>query len=269
VTPPNERRENRWEPRHKPQFLQRSTRIRGWRGQTTDDDRVRWTDGTSARGQRKLSRAATRARSRLCSCPHDGRVSARNGVRREPIVHAPVRARHPGGAASHRRHGAGMQGANAPAGPIHRRSCGPDAFTTPDQFGFAKGRYRSSDPRRWIGSSVDARIHQRGELRAAGEQADHYRGSRPAGVLKGTIAEMRSGAMVALGRSCPRNRGCSAGEGRRSEVPSPMLPAREIGPGAVFDSYHCSRYNNNTGRIDEGGCSSGVFAKVRSSCKAS
>jgi len=54
-------------------------------------------------------------------------------------------------------------------------------------------------------------------------------------------------AIVTLGRIA-HDTAAAALDVRRSRwYPSPMVPCHEIGRVRLFDSYHCSRYNTNTG----------------------
>ena len=80
--------------------------------------------------------------------------------------------------------------------------------------------------------------------------------------LKGTIAEMgKLRAVVTLGRIA-HDTAAAALEVRRSEVPFAHGASHEIGRVRLFDSYHCSRYNTNTGVLTTE-MFHNVFAQVR------
>jgi uracil-DNA glycosylase len=76
------------------------------------------------------------------------------------------------------------------------------------------------------------------------------------------MAEMRRlTAVVALGRIAHDSAVAALGA-RRATVPFAHGRAHRIGDLALFDSYHCSRYNTNTGRLTPD-MFRAVFAAVR------
>jgi uracil-DNA glycosylase len=80
--------------------------------------------------------------------------------------------------------------------------------------------------------------------------------------LKSTIAEMRKlRAIVTLGRIA-HDTAAAALDVRRSEVPFAHGASHAIGGVRLFDSYHCSRYNTNTGVLTTE-MFHNVFAQVR------
>jgi uracil-DNA glycosylase len=82
------------------------------------------------------------------------------------------------------------------------------------------------------------------------------------GFLAATIAEMQKlSVIVTLGRIA-HDTTCAALEHRRSTAPFGHGAAFELGSLRVFASYHCSRYNTNTGVLTPDMFRS-VFAAVR------
>jgi uracil-DNA glycosylase len=80
--------------------------------------------------------------------------------------------------------------------------------------------------------------------------------------LKSTIAEMpKLRAIVTLGRIA-HDTAATALDVRRSEVPFAHGASHAIGGVRLFDSYHCSRYNTNTGVLTTE-MFHNVFAQVR------
>jgi uracil-DNA glycosylase family 4 len=154
----------------------------------------------------------------------------------------------------------GLQGANRTGRPFTGDYAGDLLYATLAGFGFATGEYaaRPDDGLRL----VDVRITNAvrcvpPENKPAGEeirQCRHF--------LRGTIAEMPNlAALVLLGRI--------AHDSTVAALGSP-LSAMPFGHGAqhavdglmLFDSYHCSRYNTNTGVLTEDMFRK-VFAAVR------
>jgi uracil-DNA glycosylase len=80
--------------------------------------------------------------------------------------------------------------------------------------------------------------------------------------LSAEIAEMpRLRAIVALGRVAHDSAIAALGE-KRSKLPFGHGSAHASGKLTLFGSYHCSRYNTNTGRLTPD-MFRDVFAKVR------
>jgi len=139
----------------------------------------------------------------------------------------------------------GLQGANRTGRPFTGDYAGDLLYATLARYGFAAGEYqaRPDDALRL----VDARITNAvrcvpPENKPVGEEIKQCRD-----FLKATIAEMSNlAAVVLLGRIAHDS--TVAALGRR-------LTALPFGHGAqhaldrltLFDSYHCSRYNTNTG----------------------
>ena len=154
----------------------------------------------------------------------------------------------------------GMQGANRTGRPFTGDHAGLLLYGTLSHFGFAKGSYgeRIDDGL----ELVDARITN--AVRCVPPE------NKPTGAeiatcrdfLKRTIAEMPDlRAIVALGRIAHDTAATALGVSR-SEVPFGHGAAHEIGRVRLFDSYHCSRYNTNTGVLTTE-MFRRVFAQVR------
>jgi uracil-DNA glycosylase family 4 len=81
--------------------------------------------------------------------------------------------------------------------------------------------------------------------------------------LAATIATMpRLAAILALGRIAHDSTVAALGL-KRAATPFAHGAVHEVRPGLAFhDSYHCSRYNTNTGRLTEGMFRS-VFEDIR------
>jgi uracil-DNA glycosylase family 4 len=154
----------------------------------------------------------------------------------------------------------GLQGANRTGRPFTGDYAGELLYGTLLQFGFAKGAYaaRLDDGL----ELVDARITN--AVRCVPPE------NKPTGAeittcrdfLKATLADMpRLSAVVALGRIA-HDTTTTALAAPRSQIPFGHGACHEIGRLRLFDSYHCSRYNTNTGVLTTQ-MFHDVFAKVR------
>jgi uracil-DNA glycosylase len=154
----------------------------------------------------------------------------------------------------------GLQGANRTGRPFTGDHAGLLLYDTLSRFGFARGSYgaRTDDGL----ELVDARITNAvrcvpPENKPAGAEVTTCRG-----FLKSTIAEMsKLRAIVTLGRIA-HDTAAAALEVRRSEVTFAHGASHAIGRVRLFDSYHCSRYNTNTGVLTTE-MFHNVFAQVR------
>jgi uracil-DNA glycosylase len=160
----------------------------------------------------------------------------------------------------------GLQGANRTGRPFTGDHAGLLLYDTLSRFGFAKGIYgaRPDDGLELI----DARITNAvrcvpPENKPIGAEITACRN-----FLKTTIAEMPNlRAVVSLGRVA-HDTAVAALEVRRSEAAFTHGASHEIGRVRLFDSYHCSRYNTNTGVLTTE-MFHGVFAQVREFLQAS
>jgi uracil-DNA glycosylase len=154
----------------------------------------------------------------------------------------------------------GLQGANRTGRPFTGDHAGLLLYDTLSRFGFAKGTY-AARPDDGL-ELVDARITNAvrcvpPENKPTGTEITTCRG-----FLETTIADMPSlRAVVALGRIAHET-AVVALAARRSEVRFGHGARHEIGRLRLFDSYHCSRYNTNTGVLTTEMFRS-VFAQVR------
>jgi uracil-DNA glycosylase len=154
----------------------------------------------------------------------------------------------------------GLQGANRTGRPFTGDHAGLLLYDTLSRFGFASGTYgaRTDDGL----ELVDARITNAvrcvpPENKPTGAEVTTCRD-----FLKSTIAEMRKlRAIVTLGRIA-HDTAATALDVRRSEVPFAHGASHAIGGMRLFDSYHCSRYNTNTGVLTTE-MFHNVFAQVR------
>jgi uracil-DNA glycosylase len=154
----------------------------------------------------------------------------------------------------------GLQGANRTGRPFTGDHAGVLLYDTLERFGFARGPYgaRIDDGL----ELVDARITN--AVRCVPPE------NKPTGLeigtcrdfLEHTIAEMANlRAIVTLGRIA-HDTAAVALAVRRSAVPFAHGAAHEVGKLRLFDSYHCSRYNTNTGVLTTQ-MFHDVFARVR------
>jgi len=154
----------------------------------------------------------------------------------------------------------GLQGANRTGRPFTGDYAGDLLYATLKAYGFAAGDY-AARPDDGL-TLVDARITNAvrcvpPENKPVGDEIKQCRD-----FLKATIAEMpHLAAIVLLGRIA--HDGTVAALGRRlAAVPFGHGAQHAVDGLTLFDSYHCSRYNTNTGVLTpEMFCE--VFAAVR------
>jgi uracil-DNA glycosylase family 4 len=154
----------------------------------------------------------------------------------------------------------GLQGANRTSRPFTGDYAGVLLYDTLARFGFSRGRY---DARPDDGLElVDARITNAvrcvpPENKPTGPEIVTCRN-----FLMATIAEMPNlAAIVTLGK-ISHDSTVSALSHRRAAAPFVHGAAHDIGTLRVFVSYHCSRYNTNTGVLTPA-MFHGVFAAAR------
>src|ERR1700722_13465555 len=139
----------------------------------------------------------------------------------------------------------GLQGANRTGRPFTGDYAGDLLYATLKAYGFAAGDY-AARPDDGL-TLVDARITNAvrcvpPENKPVGDEIKQCRD-----FLKATIAEMpHLAAIVLLGRIA--HDGTVAALGRRlAAVPFVHGAQHAVDGLTLFDSYHCSRYNTNTG----------------------
>jgi uracil-DNA glycosylase len=154
----------------------------------------------------------------------------------------------------------GLRGANRTGRPFTGDFAGDLLYATLLEFGFARGRYEAR-PDDGL-TLVDCRI-----ANAVGCVPPENKPT-PAEIntcrmfLSAAIAEMpRLRAIVALGRIAHESVVKALGQ-KRSATPFGHGSAHTAGAFMLFGSYHCSRYNTNTGRLTPD-MFRAVFAKVR------
>jgi len=154
----------------------------------------------------------------------------------------------------------GLRGANRTGRPFTGDYAGDLLYATLAEFGFSDGRF---DARPDDGLTlIDARITN--GVRCVPPEnkptTEEIRTCRD--FLRATIAEMpKLAALVTLGR-ISHDTTLAALEAKRSASPFRHGGTYALGPLALFSSYHCSRYNTNTGVLTPD-MFRGVFAAVR------
>ncbi len=139
----------------------------------------------------------------------------------------------------------GLRGANRTGRPFTGDYAGELLYGTLKEFGFAKGDYRAS-PDDGL-TLVDCRITN--AVRCVPPEnkptPEEIATCRP--FLAATLEEMpKLAAVIALGRVAHETFVVAKGA-RRSEYPFGHGRIHKLDTVELFDSYHCSRYNTNTG----------------------
>jgi uracil-DNA glycosylase family 4 len=154
----------------------------------------------------------------------------------------------------------GLRGANRTGRPFTGDFAGGLLYDTLTQYGFARGRYdaRADDGLELIDCRIvnAVRCVPPENKPTTGEIAN----CRP--FLKQDLADMPNlAAIVALGRIAHDSIVVTLG-GRPAATPFGHAAIHKIGDLTIFDSYHCSRQNTNTGRLTPD-MFRAVFAAVR------
>jgi uracil-DNA glycosylase family 4 len=139
----------------------------------------------------------------------------------------------------------GLRGANRTGRPFTGDYAGDLLYQTLTQFGFARGSYaaRVDDGL----TLIDARITNAVRCVPPENKPTPAEIKTCRSFLEPTIAEMRKlRAIVTLGRISHETT-VAALNHRRSAAPFAHGSAHDIGKLRIFVSYHCSRYNTNTG----------------------
>ena len=154
----------------------------------------------------------------------------------------------------------GLQGANRTGRPFTGDYAGDLLYDTLLRFGFAKGSY---DERPDDGLElVDARITNAVRCVPPENKPTTEEISTCRDYLKDTFSEMaRLSAIVTLGRIGHDSTLAALGA-KRSAAPFSHGGKTAIGSYTLFSSYHCSRYNTNTGVLTTE-MFHAVFASVR------
>jgi uracil-DNA glycosylase len=154
----------------------------------------------------------------------------------------------------------GLQGANRTGRPFTGDYAGDLLYATLARFGFSAGAYaaRPDDGLRL----VDARITNAVRCVPPDNKPANSEIKECRTFLKAAIAEMpRLAALVLLGRIAHDSTVAALGH-RLAMFPFAHGAQHAAGPLMLFDSYHCSRYNTNTGKLTPE-MFEAVFAAVR------
>jgi uracil-DNA glycosylase family 4 len=154
----------------------------------------------------------------------------------------------------------GLQGANRTGRPFTGDHAGILLYETLIEYGFACGRFeaRPDDSLTLTGARITNAVRcVPPENKPTGKEIATCRG-----FLSATIAEMENlRAIVALGRIAHESVVTALGM-KRSAAPFGHGRRAQTGELTLFDSYHCSRYNTNTGVLTPEMFRT-VFASVR------
>ena len=154
----------------------------------------------------------------------------------------------------------GLRGANRTGRPFTGDYAGDLLFPTLMEFGFARGRFESR-----VDDSLeltDARLTNAVRCVPPENKPTPAEIATCRTFLEATIAEMTGlRAIVALGRIAHDAVVTALGR-KKSAVKFGHGLKADLGPFALFDSYHCSRYNTNTGVLTPE-MFRNVFAAVR------
>ena len=139
----------------------------------------------------------------------------------------------------------GLQGANRTGRPFTGDYAGDLLYDTLRRFGFAEGRYQAR-PDDGL-ALIDARITNAVRCVPPENKPTPAEIKTCRSFLEATIAEMANlRAIVTLGRISHESTTAALNH-RRAAAPFGHGAAHDIGKLRIFASYHCSRYNTNTG----------------------
>jgi uracil-DNA glycosylase len=154
----------------------------------------------------------------------------------------------------------GLRGANRTGRPFTGDYAGDLLYGTLKDFGFASGEYRASADDGL--ELIDCRITNAVRCVPPENKPTPAEIATCREFLAATLKEMTElRAIVTLGRIAHESLVGASGE-RRSAFPFGHGRAHAIGALTLFDSYHCSRYNTNTGVLTPQ-MFRDVFARVR------
>ncbi len=143
----------------------------------------------------------------------------------------------------------GLQGANRTGRPFTGDYAGVLLYKTLADFGFAQGKYQERPDDGLI--LTDARISNAVRCVPPENKPTPLEIKTCRDFLIDTIAEMpRLEIVVALGRIAHDSAVRALGA-RLAAVPFAHAASHQIGKLRLLDSYHCSRYNTNTGVLTE------------------
>ncbi|WP_084245237.1 uracil-DNA glycosylase [Rhodoplanes sp. Z2-YC6860] len=154
----------------------------------------------------------------------------------------------------------GLRGANRTGRPFTGDYAGDLLYATLKEYGFARGTFEARPDDSL--ELVDARITNAVRCVPPENKPTPAEINTCRDFLKPTIAEMRKlKAIVALGRIAHES-AVKALDGKRAAAPFSHGGTAVLGNISLFSSYHCSRYNTNTGVLTPK-MFRAVFAAVR------
>jgi uracil-DNA glycosylase family 4 len=154
----------------------------------------------------------------------------------------------------------GLRGANRTGRPFTGDYAGDLLYATLLEFGFARGHYEAR-PDDGL-TLTDCRIANAVSCVPPENKPTPLEINTCRSFLAAAIHEMpRLAAIIALGRIAHDSAIVALGE-KRSRLPFAHGSAHQAGKLMLFGSYHCSRYNTNTGRLTPEMFRT-VFAEVR------
>jgi uracil-DNA glycosylase family 4 len=154
----------------------------------------------------------------------------------------------------------GLRGANRTGRPFTGDYAGDLLYATLKEFGFARGSYEARPDDGLV--LTDCRIANAVGCVPPENKPTPLEITNCRAFLAAAIDEMpRLAAIVALGRIAHDSAIVALGE-KRSQLPFSHGAAHQAGKLMLFGSYHCSRYNTNTGRLTSD-MFRAVFAAVR------
>jgi uracil-DNA glycosylase len=139
----------------------------------------------------------------------------------------------------------GLRGANRTSRPFTGDYAGELLYATLAEFGFARGKYAASADDGL--ELLDCRITNAVRCVPPDNKPTPQEINTCCAFLKATLTEMQKlRAVVALGRIAHESF-IIANSQRRSQFPFVHGRAHALNALTLIDSYHCSRYNTNTG----------------------
>ena len=154
----------------------------------------------------------------------------------------------------------GLQGANRTGRPFTGDYAGDLLYATLIEYGFARGDYRAT-PDDGL-TLVDCRISNAVRCVPPQNKPLPVETNTCRSFLSATLVDMpRLRAVVALGRVAHDSTVKALGL-RASQAPFSHGAVHDAGRARLYDSYHCSRYNTNTGVLTPK-MFRDVFARVR------
>jgi uracil-DNA glycosylase family 4 len=154
----------------------------------------------------------------------------------------------------------GLKGANRTGRPFTGDFAGELLYSTLAEFGFSRGRY-AADPNDGL-ELIDCAIVNAVRCVPPENKPTPQEIKSCNGFLRARLATLpRDGAIVALGRIA-HDAVLTALEEKRARFPFAHGARHRLSHAELFDSYHCSRYNTNTGVLTAD-MFRAVFAQVK------